>query len=280
MTQTRSTRKRDVAAAFSSQQARAMTAKEETEKNSPSAKNKKLKKIAKGDSNSTDLDVPWYHVFTRGDPEYNEYMATEWSFEKRGDRALFEKICLEGAQSGLSWQTILRKRDAYRKVFYNFDPKRVAKMTEKDVQAILDTPAGTAPRETIVRHRGKIEATINNAKCLLQMQKEAGDSETALDAFLWSFVDDKPILNRWGAKFNPFDYGSLKDCPSQTPHSQAMSKALKEKGWKFVGPTTCYALMQSSGMVIDHPLCTPEWEAARQRLLSRPGGFQEGANES
>jgi len=217
--------------------------------------------------------VPWYHVFTKGDEEYNRYMREEWSFEKRGDQALFEKICLEGAQSGLSWQTILRKREAYRRTFHNFDPRKVAKMTKGDLERILNTPDGA--RDTVVRHRGKLEAVINNAKCLLEMQKEAGDSEMALNTFLWAFVEDKPILNRWGESFDPYDYGSLKQCPNQSIESQAMSKALKQKGWKFVGPTTCYALMQSSGMIIDHPVSAPEWEQARQRLSSRPGGFQE-----
>lgn len=230
------------------------------------------KKQPKQSSDGAD-EVPWYHVFTKGDEEYNLYMATEWSREKRGDQPLFEKICLEGAQSGLSWQTILRKREAYHRTFHNFDPHKVSKMTSTDLEKILaSTGSG---REIVVRHRGKLEAVIFNAKCLLEMQKEANDSNMALDKFLWSFVDDKPILNRWGEKFDPYDYGSLKQCPTQTAESQAMSKALKEKGWKFVGPTTCYALMQSSGMVIDHPVSSPEWEEARQRLLARPGGFQE-----
>lgn len=223
---------------------------------------------------SNDIVLPWYHVFTKGDPEYNAYMATEWSYEKRGDRALYEKICLEGAQSGLSWRTILRKREAYRQVFYQFDPHKVAAMTEADVERILATTADE-PHQLIVRHRGKIEATIHNAKCLLEMQKEAGDTETALDTFLWSFVQDKPILHSWGANFTG-DSSQLSACPSQTTASQNMSKALKKKGWKFVGPTTCYAMMQSVGMVVDHPVHSPEWETARQRLLQRPGGYQDG----
>lgn len=241
-------------------------------------KKKENKTRAKNEKREDDLSdpssVPWYFVFTKGDEEYNHYMATEWSFEKRGDQALFEKICLEGAQSGLSWLTILRKREAYRRTFFNFDPHKVAQMSPTDVQDIIDSK-GDAPRDTVVRHRGKIEATIHNARCLLAMQQESGDSEMTLDRFLWSFVDDKPILNRWGSKFNPYDYASLNQCPSQTPESQAMSKELKKRGWKFVGPTTCYALMQSTGMVIDHPITSPEWEIARQRLLSRPGGFQD-----
>jgi DNA-3-methyladenine glycosylase I len=232
---------------------------------------KKTKMITSSSSTGT---VPWYHVFTKGDEEYNQYMATEWGFEKRGDVPLFEKICLEGAQSGLSWQTILKKRKAYQRTFYGFDPHKVAAMTSADVQRILDTTTET-PTDMIVRHKGKIEATITNAKCLLQMQKE--DKRTdALDAFLWSFVNDQPILNtEWGADFDPNTFGSIKNAPSKSPESEAMSKALKAKGWKFVGPTTCYAMMQSCGMVIDHPLNSPEWQSAKQRLLQRKGGFQE-----
>jgi DNA-3-methyladenine glycosylase I len=247
----------------------------------PKKTKKAAKTIKKTKSSATTTNssvggvvLPWYHVFTKGDLEYNDYMATEWSYETRGDRPLYEKICLEGAQAGLSWQTILRKRDAYRQVFYQFDPHKVAAMTEADVERILASTADD-PRELIVRHRGKIEATIHNAKCLLEMQKEAGDAETALDTFLWSFVQDKPILHSWGANFTG-DYSQLSDCPSQTLASQKMSKALKKKGWKFVGPTTCYAMMQSVGMVVDHPVHSPEWEVARQRLLQRPGGYQDG----
>lgn len=259
-------KKRDTASDFNKQVP--SNAKKSKTKVTKQSKTASAKQESHNDSN-----VPWYYLFTKGDEEYNQYMATEWSFEKRGDQALFEKICLEGAQSGLSWQTILRKREAYRKTFFQFDPQRVAQMTPNDVQQILESN-GATPRDVVVRHRGKIEATIHNAKCLLEMQKEKGDDKMALDHFLWSFVDDKPILNSWGSNFEPDKY-SLNQCPSQSPESQAMSKALKQKGWKFVGPTTCYALMQSSGMVIDHPINSPEWEQARQRLLSRPGGFQD-----
>ena len=275
---TMSTRRTTRASAGKRDAAGSVDSNKATTKASPPAKKAKSypKKAASKNSSvssGSDANVPWYHVFTKGDAEYNLYMREEWSFEKRGDQALFEKICLEGAQSGLSWQTILRKREAYRKTFHNFDPHKVAKMTSDDLERILSLQAD--PRETVVRHRGKLEAVINNAKCLLEMQKETGNSKMALDKFLWAFVDNKPILNRWGENFDPHDSGSLKQSPSQSAESQAMSKALKQNGWKFVGPTTCYALMQSSGMIIDHPVGTPEWEQARQRLLSRPGGFQE-----
>lgn len=259
-------------AAASSTATKKSAPKKTKQEESPSATAGTIKAVKSSNNNETTL--PWYHVFTKGDQEYNDYMSKEWSYEKRGTQALFEKISLEGAQSGLSWHTILRKREAYRRTFFNFDPTKVAKMTQADVQAILDSQ-GDSPRDTVVRHRGKIEATINNAKCVLEMQKEAGGDEMALDRFLWSFVDDKPILHKWGKNFDPHNRDTLSECHTQTAESQAMSKALKKKGFKFVGPTTCYAMMQSVGMVIDHPMNSKEWEAARKRLESRKGGFQE-----
>jgi DNA-3-methyladenine glycosylase I len=191
---------------------------------------------------------------------------------------LFEKISLEGAQSGLSWLTILRKREAYRRVFHNFDVDRVAAMTQEDVERVLQEEDVENTRNIIVRHRGKIEAVINNAQCIQQMWRKEeqkrgdddhkqGNHDGVLDALLWSFVQDQPLLNSWN--------GQLSDAPSQTVESQAMSKALKKLGFKFVGPTTCYAMMQSLGMVIDHPVDSPEWKAAQERLNKRPGGFQE-----
>jgi DNA-3-methyladenine glycosylase I len=178
---------------------------------------------------------------------------------------------LEGAQSGLSWLTILRKRQAYRRVFQDFDIDKVAAMTEADVERILQEN-DPDPKNMVVRHRGKIEATINNAKCIQSMRDENknnnadNEKDGALDAFLWGFVDDKPILNRWNG---------IMDAPSKSEESEAMGKALKKLGFRFVGPTTCYAMMQSVGMVIDHPVDSPEWKAAYERLQSRPGGFQE-----
>lgn len=191
-------------------------------------------------------------------------MAKEWSFEKRGDTALFEKLSLEGAQSGLSWLTILRKREAYRKAFHDFDPVKVSGMTDSDVIRLMTSEGDK--RDTVVRHEGKIRAVINNAQCIVNMSKEA--TGQLFDEFLWSFVNDKPILN----KLKPGN------APSQSVESEAMSKALKKRGFKFVGPTTCYALMQSVGMVVDHPVESPEWIAAKLRLEARPGGFQWGRN--
>ena len=249
------------------------------------------------DSNSPDNNIynkPWYTMFTKSDPEYDRYMSSEWGREKRGDQALFEKICLEGAQSGLSWLTILRKREAYRSTFFNFEIAKVARMTDKDIKRILEADEED-PTNMVVRHRGKIEATINNAKCIQEMYQEEDDDgdemvhkntkprQDLFDKFLWSFVDDKPILNtRWKQG------EGLTNALVKSPESEAMSKALKKKGFRFVGPTTCYAMMQSVGMVIDHPVGSPEWEAAVERLKQRPGGYQQdvdlrgekGKNES
>jgi DNA-3-methyladenine glycosylase I len=211
----------------------------------------------------TEASVPWYHVFTKGNADYEHYMAKEWGFEKRGDVALFEKLSLEGAQSGLSWLTILRKRENYRRTFHHFDPVRVASMDSSDVERIVNETGS----KMIVRHRGKIQSVIHNAKCVLEMRSEAESSvgKEVLDDFLWSFVDHKPILNRWSH-----------DRPSTSEVSVAMSKALKKRGFKFVGPTTCYSMMQSVGMVIDHNVDTPEWKAAHERLQRREGGYQQG----
>ena len=191
---------------------------------------------------------------------------------QRGDEALFEKISLEGAQSGLSWLTILRKREAYRRVFFNFDINKVSKMTDQDVERILNEENDDT-RQIIVRHRGKIEAVIDNAKCIEKLRadskaKEATPKHGVFDDLLWSFVGDKPILNvTWK--------GDLKDVATQTKESQEMSKTLKKLGFRFVGPTTCYAMMQSVGMVLDHPVNTKEWKVAKERLEKREGGYQE-----
>ena len=213
-------------------------------------------------STSTVQTSPWYSFFTKGDPEYEAYMATEWGFEKDqgDDTAYFEKISLEGAQSGLSWLTILRKREAYRRTFYNFDPVRVAAMTQDDVESIVNQQGPST--EIVVRHRGKIESVVSNAKCVLEMQKQ-GDS---FAHHLWSFVDHKPILN---------SNRNVAEAATKSPESEAMSKDLKKRGFRFVGPTTCYAMMQALGLVIDHPVDTPEWKSAKERLKNRKGGYQQ-----
>ncbi|KAL3919928.1 MAG: hypothetical protein SGILL_003505, partial [Bacillariaceae sp.] len=228
------------------------------------------KKDAKTSAN--DRNNPWYTVFTKDDEQYNEYMKKEWGFEKRGDEAMFEKLSLEGAQAGLSWLTILRKREAYRKTFHGFDVDKVAAMKPKDVQAILDTAKSVPTRDVVVKHRGKIEAVIHNAKCIQQMRTESKDKKKkghgVFDEFLWSFVDDRPIVtDAWNGE-------NLADAPSTSPESTAMSKALRDKGFKFVGPTTCYSMMQAYGMVIDHPVGSPEYDEALKRLVKRSGGYQ------
>lgn len=159
--------------------------------------------------------------------EYMAYHDTEWGYPEADDRALFEQLCLEGFQSGLSWRTILSKREAFRRGFAGFDPAKVARFREKEVQALLADSG-------IVRHRGKIEAVINNAARALEMIEREG----SLGAYLWRF--EAPAGG-------PSTYGA-----STSAQSEALSKALKKLGWKFVGPTTVYAFMQSVGMVNDH----------------------------
>jgi DNA-3-methyladenine glycosylase I len=164
------------------------------------------------------------------DPEYARYHDEEWGTALHGDRALFEKMSLEGFQAGLSWITILRKRPRFREVFAGFDPEAVASFGDADVERLM-TDAG------IIRNRAKILATISNAQLVLDMAP--GD----LDTFMWSFAPDG------AARPRP---RSLADVPATTPESDALSKALRKRGFRFVGSTTMYALMQSSGMVDDH----------------------------
>jgi DNA-3-methyladenine glycosylase I len=165
------------------------------------------------------------------DPLYVRYHDEEWGVPKTDDRALFEKLVLEGFQSGLSWITILRKRDNFRKAFHGFDPGRIARYGDKD-KARLMADAG------IVRNRLKIEATIDNARALLNLQKH-----TSLGAFIWELAGGKPQINT---------HITFKSIPAETSVSKAISKALKKEGFRFVGPTTVYAFMQSTGMVNDH----------------------------
>lgn len=166
------------------------------------------------------------------DPLYLKYHDEEWGVPEHDDRQLFEKIVLEGAQSGLSWITILKRREGYRRAFDNFEISTVAAYTEKDVERLVND-------EGIIRNRRKIESAVNNARRVLEIQAEHG----SLDAFLWSFIDGKPIRNQWE---------SMREVPATTPESEAMAKALKKAGFTFVGSTTCYALMQATGMVNDH----------------------------
>jgi DNA-3-methyladenine glycosylase I len=163
------------------------------------------------------------------DPLYVAYHDEEWGTPLRDDRALFELLNLEGAQAGLSWSTILRKREGYRRAFAGWDVEAIARFGDRDVERLLGD-AG------IVRHRGKIEAVIDNARATLTL-------ELSLSELLWSFVDGEPRVNRWR---------TVTEVPAQTAESTAMSKELKRRGFRFTGPTTCYALMQSAGLVDDH----------------------------
>lgn len=164
------------------------------------------------------------------DPQYIRYHDQEWGRPVSDDRRLFEKICLEGFQAGLSWITILRKREAFREAFHNFEIASVANMTKRDVNRLVKNAA-------IVRHRGKIESTINNANRARELAAEAG----SLAEFFWQFEPPRQSVIR-----------SREDIPAKTELSTRMSKELKRRGWSFVGPTTCYAFMQSMGIVNDH----------------------------
>jgi len=166
------------------------------------------------------------------DAEYIAYHDKEWGVPVHDDRELFEMVILEGAQAGLSWRTILKRREGYREAFDNFDAKKIAKYDAKKVKALLANPG-------IIRNRLKVAATIENAKAFLAVQKEFG----SFDKFIWQFVGGKPLINR------PANRSQL---PARTEISDAMSAELKKRGFKFVGSTICYAFMQAVGMVNDH----------------------------
>ena len=176
---------------------------------------------------------PWSEGFDL----YREYHDVEWGRPLRGDRALFELLFLEGAQAGLSWATVLKKREHYRRVFDGFDPERIARYDARKVAALLADPG-------IIRNRAKVAAAIGNAQAFLALQ--AGGRSFA--DFLWSFVGGVPIQNHWR---------SLAEVPARTAESDAMSKALAKAGFKFVGSTICYAFMQAAGMVNDHLVTCP-----------------------
>jgi len=160
------------------------------------------------------------------------YHDNEWGVAIHDDRSLFEFLVLEGAQAGLSWSTILRKRDGYRKTFDNFDARKISQYSPNDVSRLLANPE-------IIRNRLKINATITNARAFLQVQEQFG----SFDRYIWQFVNGRPIQNSWER---------MTDIPSSTPESEAVSKDLQKRGFKFVGTTVCYAFMQAVGMVNDH----------------------------
>jgi DNA-3-methyladenine glycosylase I len=193
------------------------------------------------------------------DPLYLVYHDEEWGLPSHDDRHLFELLVLEGAQAGLSWRTILYKRDGYRKAFSGFDPERVARFDKRKVERLLGDPG-------IVRNRAKIQAAVANARAVLDVREEAG----SLDVYLWSFVGGAPVRNRWR---------SLSEIPAETEESRAMSKDLKRRGFRFVGPTVCYAFMQAAGLVNDHAVrcfryreVDEEGAPATRRRASRPSG--------
>ncbi len=164
--------------------------------------------------------------------EYIDYHDKEWGVPVHDDRTLFEFLTLESAQAGLSWYTVLKKRENYREAFKNFDPEKVALFDERHVETLLQNPG-------IIRNRLKVNAAIRNAQLFLAIQEEFG----TFDAYIWQFVDGTPIVN---------DLRKMTDYPATTPESDTMSKDLKQRGFKFVGSTICYAHMQATGMVNDH----------------------------
>jgi DNA-3-methyladenine glycosylase I len=171
---------------------------------------------------------PWV---SKNDPIYIHYHDTEWGVPVTDDRRLFEKVILEGFQSGLSWITILKKRDNFRRAFRDFDAGKIARFTAKDIERLMNDPG-------IIRNRLKVEAAITNARAYLKLREQQTYAN-----FIWSFVDGKPLINT---------RKDMKDVPAETELSRRISKELKARGFKFVGPTTLYANMQSIGLVNDH----------------------------
>ena len=182
------------------------------------------------------------------DPLYVDYHDTEWGVPEYDSRALWEKLVLDGFQAGLSWITILRKREGFREAFEGFDPERVARWGEPEIASALQNPG-------IIRHRGKIEATVTGARIYLDIEGSEGFSP-----FIWSFVGGRPIQN---------SLTSMKEVQAKTPESEAMAKALKKRGFKFCGPVITYAFMQACGLVNDHMIQCPQH--ARVKALSPAG---------
>lgn len=192
------------------------------------------------------MSVPTRCPWPGTDPDYLRYHDREWGVPVHDDRQLFELLVLEGAQAGLSWLTVLRKRDSYRRAFADFDVERVARFGAADQRRLLADPG-------IVRNRLKVGAAIDNARAVLALR----DAHGSLDAFLWQFVGGRPRHNRWTA---------MRQVPAETDASRAMSRALRQHGFRFVGPTICYAFMQAVGMVNDHlTSCYRHAQLARRR---------------
>jgi len=190
-------------------------------------------------SASEKIRCPW----CLGDPEYLRYHDREWGVPLKNGRKLFEFLILDGAQAGLSWLTILKRRETYRLAFDNFDPKKIAAYGEKDVARLLKDKG-------IIRNRLKIRSAIENAKAYCRME-EAGES---FSKWLWNWVDGKPVVNHWK---------TMKEIPASTELSENISRELKKKGFSFVGPTIVYAFLQAAGLVNDHLVDCYRWQACR-----------------
>ena len=173
---------------------------------------------------------------SENDPLYIEYHDQEWGIPVYDDQMLFEMLILEGAQAGLSWITVLRKRENYRQLFDHFDPKKIILYDEKKIESLLENPG-------IIRNKLKVNSVVINAKAMIEIQEEGQKIDKGFSDYLWQFVDGQPIINTWE---------SLDEVPVSTPESDAMSQALKKRGFKFIGTTICYAFMQAVGMVNDH----------------------------
>ncbi|MGH2629245.1 MAG: DNA-3-methyladenine glycosylase I [Actinomycetota bacterium] len=183
-------------------------------------------------------------------PRYLAYHDEEWGVPIHDDVRLFEMLTLEGAQAGLSWATILNKREGYRRAFAGFDPMKVARFSPAKIERLLQDPS-------IVRNRLKVRSTVANAGAVLDVRAELG----SLDAYVWTFVGGTPLVNPWRG---------LGDVPAETAESRAMSKDMKRRGFRFVGPTVCYAFMQACGLVNDHTTECFRWGEIRDRY---PGGY-------
>lgn len=186
---------------------------------------------------------PWAPA---ADALYRHYHDEEWGVPEYDDRALFEKLILDGFQAGLSWRTILYKRENFRMAFDGFEPEKIARYTPKKVERLLAD-------EGIIRSRAKIEATIGNAHAYLKLMESRNDG---FSGFLWDFIGGKPVVNRWT---------HFRAAPTKSPEAEAMSKELKRLGFKFCGPTILYAFMQATGMVNDHEIACPRWKAVQKK---------------
>jgi DNA-3-methyladenine glycosylase I len=199
---------------------------------------------AVGRAIDSDTELPVARCFGDHNPLYAAYHDEEWGVPVHDDRVLFEFLILEGAQAGLSWEIILRKREHYRESFAGFDPAQVARFTPKRIERLMLNPG-------LVRNRLKIEGTVKNARAFLEVQKERGSFST----YAWDFVGNQPRQNAWK---------SIREIPARTAESDALSKDLKKRGFTFVGSTIMYAWMQAVGLVNDHALHCPRWKAVQE----------------